>query len=63
MTSTTGTTLESYLDWFRSMADKKADDRSYGKITLTVTVNAGQLVDAEKINVDHDHYPKLPKVR
>ena len=55
MTSTTGSSLEGYLEWFRSKAEKKAHDKSFGKITLTVTITAGQLVDAEKIDIDHEH--------
>jgi hypothetical protein len=52
MTSTTGTTIEQYLDWARKEIEKK----DYGEVSLNFKICAHQLVDVSKGSIDNDHF-------
>jgi hypothetical protein len=52
MTSTTGTTIESYIDWMKKELEKK----NYGEVSLTFIICRGQVTDVKKISMDNDHY-------
>lgn len=56
LTSSTGTSIQSYLDWVKKELDKK----SWGEVTISFTVNKGIVVDVKKTSMDHEHY-QLPK--
>jgi hypothetical protein len=53
MTTTTGTSIESYLDW----AKKEIETKSYGEVNITFIINCGKVVDVKKVSMDHDHFP------
>ena len=53
MISTTGSSIESYLEWARKELTKKV----YGKVSLTFVVTAGQVTDVEKVSMDNEHTP------
>lgn len=57
MISTTGTTIEGYLEWARRELEKK----EYGEVSLNFTVCAGQVTDVRKGSFDSDHYPLKKK--
>lgn len=51
--STTGTSIESYLNWVK----KELERKDYGEISITFTVHSHQVVDVKKTSVDNEHYP------
>ena len=53
MVSTTGTSIQSYLDWVVGELEKK----KYGEVSITFVINRGKVVDVVKQSVDKDHYP------
>ena len=53
MTSTTGTTIRTYLE----RVEKELEKRAYGKVGIVFTVTAGQVTDVEFTATDRDHYP------
>jgi len=53
MTSTTGTSIESYLSWLKTELEKK----SYGEVGIQFTITRGQVTDVRKSSVDKDHFP------
>lgn len=53
MNSTTGTSIESYLDWLKVELEKK----SYGEVSIQFTITRGQVTDVRKSSVDKDHFP------
>ena len=53
MTSTTGTTIKTYLE----RVERELDKRAYGKVGIVFTVTAGQVTDVEFTATDRDHYP------
>lgn len=57
MTSTTGTSIQSYLDWVKKELEKK----NYGEVNIKFTVCQGQVTDVRKESVDLDHTPLTKK--
>jgi len=56
MVSTTGTSIEDYLDWVaRELAGKE-----YGEVAIEFVVKRGQVTDVRKRSVDADHFPLQP---
>jgi len=55
--STTGTSIESYLDWVRKELTKK----DYGEVSIVFTVTRGCVTDVKKNSMDSEHIP-LPTV-
>jgi hypothetical protein len=53
MTSTTGTSIESYLEWIRAELVKK----DYGEVTISFIITRGQVTDVKKISMDSEHTP------
>lgn len=51
--STTGTTIESYLEWVRSELQKK----DWGEVAIKFVICRGQVVDVRKESVDTEHHP------
>ena len=58
MNTSTGTTLEQYTEWLTREVQRKR----FGKVTLTLIVTDGQITDAEKWSMDHDHFQLQPRV-
>ena len=48
MISTTGTTIETYLDWVKKELGKK----DYGEVSITFVVHSNQVVDVKKTSID-----------
>jgi hypothetical protein len=57
MISTTGTTIESYLEWVRKELEKK----EYGEVSIKFTITRSQVTDVRKESVDTEHTPLVPK--
>ena len=51
MISTTGTSIQGYLDWVTSELEKK----HYGEVSIKFTVTAGQVTDVRKESVETEH--------
>lgn len=60
--TTTGSSIEVYLDWIKDELEKKGVHKSYGKVTISFNVNKGQVVDVEKTSIDNDHFPLKKEV-
>lgn len=58
MTTTTGSSIESYLEWVRIELTKKR----YGEVSINFVVTAGQVTDVRKISMDSEHTPLQKKV-
>jgi hypothetical protein len=52
MGSTTGTTIESYLEWVKRELEKK----DYGEVSIAFTVVRGQVTDVRKTSMDNEHH-------
>jgi hypothetical protein len=52
MITTTGTSLETYLEWAKREVEKK----HWGSVGIKFTVCNGQIVDVEKASIDKDHF-------
>lgn len=52
MISTTGTSIETYLNWVRTELEKK----DWGEVALSFIINNGQVVDVRKVSMDHEHF-------
>lgn len=52
MTSTTGTSIEQYLEWARKEIEKK----NYGEVSINFIINNGYVVDVKKVSMDHEHF-------
>ena len=52
MTSTTGTSIESYLEWVRREVEKK----DYGEVSICFTICNRQLTMARKGSFDNDKF-------
>jgi hypothetical protein len=59
MISTTGTSIESYLEWVRKELTKK----NYGEVSINFVVTAGQITDVRKTSMDSEHTPLQKKGR
>jgi hypothetical protein len=57
MTTTTGTSIKTYLE----KVARELEKRSYGKVGIVFTVTAGQVTDVEFTATDRDHF-QLGKV-
>ena len=57
MISTTGTSINSYLEWVKSELNKK----QWGEISISFVINNGQVVDVKKTSMDHDHFQLAKK--
>jgi len=55
MISTTGTSIESYLDWLRTELRSK----DYGEVAIEFTITKGQVTDVRKRTMDSEHYPLI----
>lgn len=55
MISTTGTSIESYLEWVRKELTKK----NYGEVSICFTITSGQVTDVKKISMDSEHTPLI----
>lgn len=53
ITSSTGTTLASYLDWLKG----EASDKQWGEVGIHLTICNGQITDVRKTSVDTEHFP------
>lgn len=51
--STTGTSIESYLDWLR----RELESKQYGEVAIEFTITKGQVTDVRKRTMDSDHFP------
>jgi len=56
MTTTTGTSISSYLDWLKREIGKK----DFGEVSIRFKIFDGQVVDVRKESVDCDHYQVKP---
>jgi hypothetical protein len=52
MTSSTGTIIESYIDWMNNEINKK----KYGEVSLKVKICNNQIVGVEKMSIDNDKF-------
>ena len=52
MTSTTGTSINSYLEWVKQELNRK----QWGEVSINFVINNGQVVDLKKTSMDHDHF-------
>jgi len=57
MTSTTGTSINSYLEWVKQELNKK----EWGEVAIQFIVNNGQVVDVKKTTMDHEHFQMKKK--
>jgi len=55
--TTTGTSIENYLNWVKNELEKK----DYGKVSIVFTVTRGQVTDVEKNSMDNEHISLKPK--
>ncbi len=55
--STTGTAIETYIDWLRRELDKKNTRNGYGEIAIRFVVCRGQVTDVRKESIDTEHTP------
>lgn len=53
VTSTTGTTIETYLGWIREELAK----REYGKVSIEFTICNGQITRVDRTALDTDQIP------
>ena len=53
MISTTGTTIEHYLEWVRDEVEK----RTWGKVSIDITVCNGQITRVDRGAIDTDQIP------
>lgn len=52
-TSSTGTSIDAYIDWLKGELTKK----NYGEVSIKFTVCRHQITDVRKESVDLDHTP------
>ena len=52
MNSSTGTSIQGYVEWMNREISKK----EYGEVILKIKVCAGQIVGAEKTSIDNDKF-------
>lgn len=52
MVSTTGSSIQSYLDWIKAELLKK----DYGEVAIRFTITNGQVTDVRKESIDKDHF-------
>lgn len=57
MISTTGTSIQSYLDWVKD----ELEGKDYGEVTIKFTVCRGQVTDVRKESVETEHTPLKKK--
>ena len=57
MITTTGTSIDSYLDWVKKELTKK----NYGEVSISFVVSRGQVTDVRKTSMDNDHTPLSPQ--
>ena len=57
MNTTTGTSIENYLNWVKSELEKK----DYGEVSITFVITRGQVTDVKKISMDNEHHALQPK--
>jgi len=57
MITTTGTSIENYLQWVKNELEKK----DYGEVSITFVIHSNQVVDVKKTSIDNEHYPLKPK--
>jgi len=55
--STTGTSIESYLEWVKNEIEKK----SWGEVEIKFTICNKQVTDVRKGSFDSDHFPLKKK--
>lgn len=53
MVTTTGTSIDAYLDWVRKELVKK----DFGEVNICFVVKNGQVTDVRKTSMDHEHTP------
>jgi len=56
LTSTTGTSIDSYIAWLKRELEKK----EWGKVEISFTVCRGFVTDVQKNSIDTEHFT-LPK--
>lgn len=56
MISSTGTTIETYLEWVKKELNKK----DYGEVSIVFTVVRGQVTDVKKTSMDSEHTSLKP---
>lgn len=54
--STTGSSIESYLDWIRNELEKK----NYGEVNISFVITRGQVTSVKKTSIDIDQTPLKP---
>lgn len=52
VTSTTGTSIDSYLDWVKREVAKK----DFGEVSIKLVVRDRRVVDVRKESVDTEHF-------
>lgn len=57
MVSTTGTSIDSYLNWVRNEIEKK----QWGEVSVVFTINNGQVTFVKKGSIDTDQIPLKKK--
>jgi len=57
MTSTTGTTIETYLQWVKKELEKK----TWGEVSINFVICNGQVTDVRKGSFDSEHFPLKKK--
>lgn len=57
MISTTGTAIDDYLTWIRY----ELEGKTYGEVSISFTVCAGQVTDVRKGSFDTEHFPLAKK--
>lgn len=50
--------LDGYIEWLKAELRKKASLQSYGDVTLSFRIQAGQITDVRKESVETEHYAK-----
>jgi len=53
MISTTGTSIETYLQWVKDEIEKK----KWGEVSINFTICNKQVTDVRKGSFDSDHFP------
>jgi hypothetical protein len=53
MISTTGTSIESYLNWVK----RELETKEWGEVSISFKVCSGQVTDVTKGSFDSDHFP------
>jgi len=56
MITTTGSTLQNYIDWLKEELERK----DYGEVSIRFTITKGQISDVRKESIVHEHFVLQP---